>query len=97
MRRTLALAAVPALMCALAVTGLASAAPAQAGPHQYRAFGSCAEVNDEYAGGVARTQKAADRVVRQGFQRPIVCPTAYGANRAFDRDRDGVICERRAR
>lgn len=97
MRRSIVLASVPVLMCVTGLAGIAVAAPAQAEPHQYRAFGSCADLNVEYAGGVARTQKAADRAVRQGYQRPIVCPTAYGANRAFDRDRDGVICERRAR
>ena len=97
MRRSLVLATVPVLMCVMGLAGIAGAPAAQAEPHQYRAFGSYADVNAEYAGGVARTQKAADRAVRQGFGRPIVCPTAYGANRAFDRDGDGVICERRAR
>ena len=95
MRRALVTVALSTvLLGAAAITGTG---PAMAEPHQTRAFGSCSEVNAEYAGGVARTQKAADRVVRQGFQRPIVCPTAYGANRGFDRDRDGVICERRSR
>jgi hypothetical protein len=75
---------------------LATAPGASAEPHPSRAFSSCAGVNAEYPGGVARTQAAADRVVRQGHLRPIVCPTAYAENRArLDRDRDGVVCERR--
>jgi hypothetical protein len=88
---------------ALAVVGtalgttVAIAVPASAAaePHPTRVFASCAGVNAEYAGGVARTKAAADRVVRQGHLQPIVCPTAYAENRRLDRDRDGVVCERR--
>jgi hypothetical protein len=76
------------------VVGLAPAAHAMPSPST--AFTSCAGVNAEYPGGVARTQAAADRVVRKGHLRPIVCPTAYAQNQArLDRDRDGVVCERR--
>lgn len=84
-----------------AAVGIAAAAvvalapTAQAMPAPSRAFDSCAGLNAVYAGGVARTQAAADRVVRQGHLRPIVCPTAYADNRRFDRDRNGVTCERR--
>ncbi len=96
MRRFITLATAPGLFAVLALAGIGAAPSAQAEPHSPRAFGSCAQVNAEYAGGVARTQKAADRAVRQGYQRPIVCPTAYAADRRLDRDRDGVICEQRA-
>ena len=34
------------------------------------------------------------RAVKQGFRKPLLCPTAYAANKRLDRDRDGVACER---
>lgn len=98
MRRSLSVLAGPLLGCALLAGGVALAAPASAEPHDTRAFGSCKPMNDEYAGGVARTQRAADRAVRQGNLRPIVCPKAYAENRGrLDPNRDGVVCEQPAR
>lgn len=94
--RALALRMAP-LAVAISATLVVGLAPtAHAMPSPGTAFTSCAGVNAEYPGGVARTQAAADRVVRKGHLRPIVCPTAYAANRdRLDRDRDGVVCERR--
>lgn len=61
-----------------------------------RVFANCTALNKVYAHGVGR-KGARDRV--SGSSRPVtnffVSTTIYSANRARDRDKDGVACERR--
>lgn len=91
MRRTLSVIATASLACAVALAGFA--APAAAEPDT--AFGSCRAMREVDPNGVARSERAVTRAVRQGFRAPLLCPTAYAANARLDTDRDGVACERR--
>ena len=70
------------------------AAPAASAEPDTR-FGSCREMRAVDPNGVARTERAVARAVKQGFRAPLLCPVAYDANRRLDRDGDGVACERR--
>lgn len=57
-------------------------------------FRSCAALHGDYPAGIARTKRAADRIVRAGYERPIVCKRVYrqvGAR--LDPNRNGVACE----
>ena len=91
MRRTLLLIVTASLASAITLVG--TVAPASAEPDT--AFGSCRAMREADPNGVARTERAVARAVRQGFRPPLLCPTAYAANRQLDTDRDGVACERR--
>jgi hypothetical protein len=90
MRRFLALTAVATLASGLVLVG--GAAPAAAEPDTK--FGSCRAMRAVDPNGVALTQRAVKRAVKQGYRKPLLCPTAYAANTRLDRDRDGVACER---
>ncbi len=58
--------------------------------------GSCSQLRQDYAQGVARNKKAANRVVQQGFQRPIVCKPLYlQIYKALDPNGNKVACETR--
>lgn len=89
--RTIALSTFAGAMALTLATITAPGAWAEADTR----FGSCREMRQVDPNGVARTEAAADRAVRAGFRPPLLCPTAYGANRRLDVDRDGVACERR--
>ncbi len=72
-----------------------TAAPAAAEPDT--TFGSCKAMRKVDPNGVALTQRAVKRAVKQGYRKPLLCPVAYDANKRLDRDRDGVACERKRR
>ena len=90
MRRTLAILATAPLAAGLLLFG---SPPASAEPDTR--FGSCREMRKVDPNGVALTQRAVTRAVKQGFRTPLLYPVAYDANRRLDTDRDGVACERR--
>lgn len=54
----------------------------------------CGHVKRAYSGGVAKNKKAAKRIVRAGYVRPMVDKRTYRRSKALDRDRDKVICEK---
>ncbi len=57
---------------------------------------SCSQLRQDYPKGVAKTKKAANRVVKQGYQRPIVCKRLFlKVNRTLDPNRNRVVCETR--
>ena len=58
-------------------------------------FDTCRQMRAVDPQGVARTERAARKAVRQGFRAPLVCPIAYRANAHLDPDGDGVACGRR--
>ena len=91
MRRTVTVAVTASLAAGLGLFG--SATPASAEPDTR--FGSCREMRAVDPNGVALTQRAVTRAVKQGFRTPLLCPVAYDANRRLDFDRDGVACERK--
>jgi hypothetical protein len=91
MRRLITLAAIAALSSGLVVVG--SASPAAAEPDTK--FGSCKAMRVVDPNGVALTQRAVKRAVKQGYRKPLLCPIAYDANKRLDRDGDGVACERK--
>ncbi len=93
MHRRIALVTIAALASGLVLVG--GAAPAAAEPDTR--FGSCKAMRAVDPNGVALTQRAVKRAVKQGYRKPLLCPIAYDANKRLDRDRDGVACERRKR
>jgi hypothetical protein len=93
MRRTVSLAVIGVLASGLVLIG--GAAPAAAEPDTK--FSSCRAMRAVDPNGVALTQRAVKRAVKQGFRKPLLCPIAYDANKRLDRDGDGVACERRRR
>ena len=90
MRRATTAFATTSLAAALLLFGATT--PAAAEPDTR--FGSCREMRAVDPNGVALTQRAVTRAVKQGFRAPLLCPVAYDANRRLDTDRDGVACER---
>ena len=93
MRRLLSLTAAAGLASGLVLVGTAT--PAAAEPDT--TFSSCRAMRAVDPNGVALTQRAVKRAVKQGYRKPLLCPIAYDANKRLDRDRDGVACERRKR
>jgi hypothetical protein len=59
-------------------------------------FSSCKQLRAEYAGGVAKTSKAAKKIKRAGYRNPIICPRVYKqVSATLDPNRNGVACESR--
>ena len=57
-------------------------------------FANCAALLEGYPNGVAKSRKARNAAVREGFARPKVSKSLYKTNGArLDRDKDGVMCE----
>lgn len=55
---------------------------------------SCSQLRQDHPNGVAKTKKAANRVVKQGYRRPIVCKPLYlQVRRALDPNGNRVVCE----
>jgi hypothetical protein len=85
---------VVASLAALSLIGLA--APAQAAPPKPRKYANCTALHKVYRHGVAR-KGGRDKVT--GSTKPVTTFTVYTAtynlNRALDRDKDGVACEKR--
>jgi excalibur calcium-binding domain-containing protein len=83
-----------ASIAALSLFGLA--VPAQAAPPKPKKFLNCADLNKIYPHGVAR-KGARDEV--KGKTKPVtaftVQPATYTLNKASDRDKDGIACEKR--
>ena len=78
-----------ALVMPLGFVGSAQAAQGAA-----KQFTSCDRLLSEYPNGVARSKKAANAAVRDGFARPKVSAAVYKTNSGrLDRDKDGVMCE----
>lgn len=79
----------------LALAPLAFVAPsAEAAPH---AFANCTAMHRKFHHGVARSNRAANYQVRQGYGRPKVSLRWYRLNSRsphdLDRDNDGTACE----
>jgi hypothetical protein len=92
--RRVALSMVAGLV--LAAGGSLTVAPVANAEPMARDFSSCQQLRAEYANGIAKTQRAANRVVRRGYQRPIVCPRVYRqVAPALDPNGNRVACERR--
>jgi hypothetical protein len=89
--RRAGLAAAAVVLCAVMPAVLAPNASA-ATPH----YKNCAQLNAYYKHGVGK-KGAHDKV--SGRTKPVttfaVNNTVYTANRALDRDKDGIACEKR--
>jgi uncharacterized membrane protein len=83
-----------ASLATLSLIGLA--APAQAAPPKPKKYANCAALNKVYPHGVAR-KGGKDKVAGKG--KPVttfmVDTATYNLNKARDRDKDGVACEKR--
>lgn len=89
--RAAATAAATLTLAAAAVT-VTTTSHAEMAP----AASSCSQIRGDYPNGVAKNKKAANTVVRQGFERPIVCKRLYlKVYKSLDRDRNRVVCETR--
>jgi hypothetical protein len=56
-------------------------------------YASCKAMHRDWPHGVAKSKRAADREVRDGYGRPHVSRRLYRANRSLDANDDGVACE----
>ena len=56
-------------------------------------FANCTAMHKKYPHGVAKSQAAADREVKDGYGHPKVSLALYRANRKLDANKDGVACE----
>jgi hypothetical protein len=85
---TLAALALAATGAVITVTAAQAAAPS---------YSSCDALLRDFSRGVARSDAAANRQVREGNRRPASGPRAqrvYRANNSsLDRDNDGTACE----
>jgi hypothetical protein len=85
-------------LAALTAVGLigVAAAPAAAALPKPKKYANCAALNKVYKDGVAK-KGAKDKV--KGSTKPVTNFTVYTAtynlNKARDRDKDGVACEKR--
>jgi hypothetical protein len=83
-----------ASVVALSLLGIA--VPAQAAPPKPKKYANCTALNKVYRHGVAK-KGARDKVT--GKTKPVtaftVQTTTYTLNKASDRDKDGVACEKR--
>jgi hypothetical protein len=79
---------------ALATSFITVTAPSQAAAPSYR---SCDALTRVWPHGVAKSQKAANKAVRDGYSRPAYGKRAravYWENHGnLDRDNDGTACE----
>lgn len=91
-RKAVAAAALLSLAAPAAVIATAGSAEAA------RSYSSCAKLTQDFKHGVAKSRKAANYQVNQGYGRPAYGERAravYWENyRNLDRDRDGTACER---
>lgn len=82
---------------AAALTSAAFVAPAHGIQAAAPKFTSCSDLLEEYPNGVARNNKARNRIVNRGFERPQVRKKIYKENRKrLDKNRNGVLCEQEA-
>ena len=87
---------VAAVVAVVGVLGGALTVPAAAVNPSAVKFANCAALLEEYPNGVAKSRKARNKAVREGFARPKVSKSLYTANGArLDRDKDGVMCEQK--
>jgi len=69
-------------------------APAQASQGVAKRYSLCADLLEKYPNGVAKNNKARNKVVEGGFAKPKVSKSLYKKNSGrLDRDKDGVMCE----
>jgi hypothetical protein len=57
------------------------------------AYSSCTAIHRDWAHGVAKSRRAANREVADGYGRPHVSRRLYRANSDLDANGDGVACE----
>lgn len=82
------------LAVGVAATPALLASPSAAAP--MATYTSCKQLRAEYSGGIAKTKKAANKVVKDGYRRPIVCPRVYAQVSArLDPNANKVACESR--
>lgn len=94
MRAPIATTAAVAGILTVAATTLV--VPATGHAEMKAGTGSCSELRQDYRTGVAKSAKAADRIVKKGYQRPIVCKRLYlKVFRALDPNGNKVACETR--
>lgn len=91
MKTTLAVSA-----AALTLTATALLAPGVGQAEMAAGTSSCSQLRQDYANGVAKTKKAANRIIKKGYERPIVCKRLYvQVKQSLDPNRNGVACETR--
>ncbi|MFT3874673.1 MAG: excalibur calcium-binding domain-containing protein [Nocardioides sp.] len=98
--RAMARPRLAATLTALALTlpGVALVATAEpAGAAEGKYYSSCDKLHKDFKHGVAKSAKAAQKQVRQGYGRPSTTKKAkavYKTNKSrLDRDNDGTACE----
>lgn len=56
-------------------------------------YANCTAMHRDWRHGIAKSRRAADREVHDGYGRPHVSRRIYRANRQLDANDDGVACE----
>lgn len=89
---------VPAAAAA-AVVSLSVVVPptvASAEPMPTGTFSSCKQLRADYPAGIAKNKRAARKIVKKGYRKPIVCKRVYKqVQGTLDRNRNKVACETR--
>ncbi|WP_047795314.1 excalibur calcium-binding domain-containing protein [Exiguobacterium sp. JLM-2] len=81
-----------ALSTFILVIGLSST-PTKSADAAVKTFKNCTELNKTYKGGVAKSKTTKNKGGKARYT-PYVSKALYDANKARDRDKDGIACER---
>ncbi|MBG0917024.1 excalibur calcium-binding domain-containing protein [Exiguobacterium profundum] len=81
-----------ALSTFILVIGLSST-PTKSVDAAVKTFKNCTELNKTYKGGVAKSKTTKNKGGKTHYT-PYVSKALYDANKARDRDKDGIACER---
>jgi len=88
-----------ATICVTAILTTGSALAASAAPaaaeDMARGISTCNQLWTQYPDGIAKSKKAANRAVRQGYRKPFVCKRVYLQLKRLDNNRNKSICENR--
>ena len=76
----------------IAVT-MAASTVAISTPAEAVDYANCDAMHRTFEHGVAKSKRAADKQVRDGYGRPAVKPKVYRQNSESDADNDGTACE----
>ena len=82
------------MSCGFLLGGTALPTAAHAEPMPTGTFGTCKQLRADYPAGIAKNKKAARKIAKKGYRKPIVCLRVYKqVKRSLDRNRNGVACE----
>lgn len=82
------------LFAGVLAAGLVAPTVAAAEPMPTGTFKSCKQLRADYPAGIAKNKRAARKIVKQGYRKPIVCKRVYlQVRKSLDPNRNRVACE----